>query len=78
MDLRQAVKTVKRILTQEKIDIQFAGQTSSTPFRNIRDSFNKRVTFDMTDSLEQKIDKMMVMMVGLVTEDKGQNKPFKS
>ena len=67
----------KGILTKEKIDRQLAGQTSSTPFMNIRDSFNKRVTFDMADSMEQTIDKLMVVMGKLVTEDKGQNKPFK-
>ena len=77
MDLRQVVETAKRILTKEKIDRQLAGQTSSTPFMNIRDGINKRVTFDMTDSVEQKIDKLRVMMVKLVTEDEGQSKPFK-
>ena len=77
MDLRQAVETAKRILTKEKIDRQLAGQTSSTPFMNIRDGFNKRVTFDMTDHMDQKINKLMVMMGRLVTEDEGQNKPFK-
>ena len=67
----------KRILTKEKIDRQLAGQTSSTPFMNIRDGLNKRVTFDMTDSMEQKIDKLTVMMGKLVAENEGQNKPFK-
>ena len=31
----------------------------------------------MTDSLEQKIDKLMVMMGKLVTKDEGQNRQFK-
>ena len=31
-DLRQAVETAKRILTQEKVDKQLSGQSSSTPF----------------------------------------------
>ena len=53
------------------------GQTSSTPFMDIRDGFNKRVTFNMTDGMEQKIDKLTVMMGKLVMEDEGQNKPFK-
>ena len=35
------------------------------------------VTFDMIDSMEQKIDKLMVMMGKLVTEDEEQNKSFK-
>ena len=77
MDLRQAVEMAKRILTKEKIDRQLAGQIFSTPFMNITDGFNNRVTFDMTDSMEQKIDKVMVMMGKFVTEDEEQNKPFK-
>ena len=36
----------------------------------------KKVTFDMTDGIGQKIDQLMLMMGKLVTEDKGQNKPF--
>ena len=58
-------------------DRQLAGETSSTPVMNIGDDFNKRLTFDMTDSMEQKIDKLTVMMGKLVTEDEGQNNPFK-
>ena len=77
MGLRQAVETVKRILTKEKIDRQLAGQTSSTPFMNIRDRFNKKVTFNLADGVEQKIYKLADMMGKLVTEDEGQNKPFK-
>ena len=77
MDLRQVVEMVKRILTKEKIDRQLAGQTSLTLFMSIREGFNKRFTFNITDSIEQKIDKLMVMMVKLVTEDEGQNRPFK-
>ena len=34
------------------------------------------MTFDTTDNIEQKIDKLTLMMGKLVTEDKGQNKPF--
>ena len=77
MDLRQTVKTAKRILTKEKIDRQLAGQTSSTLFLNIQEGYSKKFTFCMTDSLEQKIDKLTVMMGKLVTEDKGQNRQFK-
>ena len=77
MDLRQVVETAKRIPTIEKIDRELAGQTSSTPFMSVRDGHNKRVTFDATDDIEQKIDKLTTMMGKLVTEDKGQSKPFK-
>ena len=78
MDLWQVVETAKRALTKEKIDRQLVGQTSLTPFMNIRDSLNKRVTFNMTDGIEQKLDKLTAMMGKLVTEDEGQSKPFKT
>ena len=67
----------KRILTKEKIDRQLAEQTTLTLFMNIKEGFNKKVTFDTMDSIEQKIDKLTVMMGKLVTEDEGQNKQFK-
>ena len=75
--LTAAVETVKRILTKKKIDRQLAGQTSLTPFMNIKEGHSKIVTFDMTESIEQKIDKLTVMMGKLVTEDKGLNRQFK-
>ena len=64
-------------MTKEKIDRQLTGQTSSTPFMSIRDGYNKRVTFNATEGVEQKIDKLMTMMGKLVTEDEEQSKPFK-
>ena len=67
----------KRILTKEKKDRQLAGQTSLTPFMSIKEGFSKKVTFDMMDGIEQKIDKLTVMMGKLLTEDKGQNRQFK-
>ena len=77
MNLRQAVEMTKRILTKERIDRQLAGQTSSTPFMSIKEGFGKKITFDMTDSIEQKIDKLRVIMGKLVMEDEGQNRQFK-
>ena len=44
---------------------------------SVRDGHNRRVTFDATDDIEQKIDKLMTMMHTLVTEDEGQSKLFK-
>ena len=76
-DLRLVVETAKMILTKEKIDKQLAGQTSSTPFMSVRNGLSKRVTFNATDNLEQKIDRLTVMMGKLVKEDEGQPKPFK-
>ena len=48
-DLRVAVDTAKRMLTKDKIDKQLAGQYSSTPFMNRRDSQGKKVSFNMQD-----------------------------
>ena len=76
-DLRLAVEMAKRILTKEKIDRQLAEQSSSTLFMNIQEEHNKRVAFDMTDGLEQKIDKLTVMMGKLVMKDDRQNRQFK-
>ena len=45
-NLRQAVEKAKIILTKEKIDRQLAGQSSSAPFMSVKDSYNRRVTFD--------------------------------
>ena len=43
---------------------------------NIKEGYSKKVTFDIMDSIEQKIDKLTVMMGKLVTEE-GQNRQFK-
>ena len=44
---------------------------------NIRDSQDKKVSFNIQDDLEHKIDRLMVVMDKLVMEDKGHSKPFK-
>ena len=77
MDLTQAIESAKKILTKEKIDRQLAGQTSLTPFMKIKEGYSKKVTFDIMDGIEQKIDILIVMMGKLVTEDEGQNRQFK-
>ena len=77
-DLRQAVETGKRILMKEKIDRQLAEQSSSTPVMSIKDNYNnKRATFDMQDGLEEKIDKLTVMMSKLAANNAGTSKQFK-
>ena len=53
MDLRWVVETAKRVLMKEKIDRHLAGQNSLTPFMNIRDNSNKRLTFNTMDNMEQ-------------------------
>ena len=68
-DLRQAVETAKRILTKEKLDRQLTGQSSTSPFMNIRDGTDKRVSFNTRDELGDKIDKLTVMMSKLAAKD---------
>ena len=41
-DLRQAVEIAKGILTKEKLDKQLTGQTSTSPFLNIRDGNERK------------------------------------
>ena len=44
---------------------------------NIENEHNKRVTFHMMDGLEQKMDKLTIMIGMLVMKDHGQNRQFK-
>ena len=76
-DLRQAVETVKRILTKEKLDRQLTAQSSSTPFISIRDSHQRRVSFDAKEELGDKTDKLVVMIGKLETRDSRTNRQFK-
>ena len=76
-DLRQAVDTAKRILTKEKLDKQLTGQTSTSPFMNVRDGTDRRVSFNTRDELWDKIDKLTVVMSKLVAKDSHERKPFK-
>ena len=41
---------------------------------NIWEEHNKVVPFDTVDGIEQKLDKLTVMMDKLVTDDEGQNR----
>ena len=76
-DLRQAVETAKRILTKEKLDKQLTGQTSTSPFLNIREGTARKVSFNARDELGDKIDKLTVMMSRLAAKDSYEKRPFK-
>ena len=58
------VERAKRVLTKERMDRQLSGQSSSTPFLNIRDGYNSKkfVTFDMQDRLNNRIDQLISMI----------------
>ena len=76
-DLRQAVDTVKRILTKEKLDKQLTGQNSTSPFMGVREGADRRVSFNTRDELRDKIDKLTVVMSKLAVKDSHERKPFK-
>ena len=61
-DLRQVVDTAKRRLTKEKLDKQLTGQTSTSPFMNVRDGTESKVSLNTRDELGDKIDKLTVVM----------------
>ena len=44
---------------------------------SIKDNHNKKVTFDTWDGLEDKIDKLAVMMNKLATRENGTSRQFK-
>ena len=77
-DLRQAVETAQRILTKEKLDRQLTGQTSSSPFMNIREGQNsRRISFDTREDLGDMVDKLAVMVGNLAKKDSRKVRPFK-
>ena len=61
-NLCEAVETVKRFLTKEKINRQMTGQ-SSTPFMKLTDKKRKTVSFDTRDVLERNSENMEQMRV---------------
>ena len=71
------VETAKKILTKEKLDRQLTGQSSTSPFLNIRDGNDRRVSFNARDELGDKIDKLTAMMSKLVAKESHKRKPFK-
>ena len=60
--LKQAVDMAKRILTKEKLNKQLTGKTSTSPFINVRDRRDRRVSFNTRDELVDKIDKLTVVV----------------
>ena len=76
-DLRQTVEMDKRILTMEKLDKQFTGQTSTSPSMSVRDGTDRRVSFYTREELGEKIDKLTMMMSKLAAKDSLERKPCK-
>ena len=76
-DLRQAVETAKRILTKEKLDKQLTREVSTSPFMSIQEGASRRVSFDTREELNDKIDKLMVMIGTLAAKDRRRTRQFK-
>ena len=57
-DLRLVIETAKRSLTEEKIDRQLAGHSSSTPFMNIKDCYCLVLQRELANELHVKINKI--------------------
>ena len=64
-------------MIKEKIDRQLLGQSLSTPFMSIRDSYSRKVSFDTKEELGNKIDKLAVMIGKLMTRDSAAGRQFK-
>ena len=59
------------------MDKQLTGQASASPFMSIREGASRKVSFDTTDELGDKIDKLTVMLGRLAAKDNNKKKPFK-
>ena len=62
---------------KREIRKQLTGQSSASPFMNIRDGTERKVSFNARDELGDKIDKLTVVMSRLVAKDNSKKRPFK-
>ena len=70
-------RTAKRILTKETLGKQLTDQTSTSPFMNVRDGTERRVSFNARDEFGDKKDKLTVVMSRLAAKDSYEKRPFK-
>ena len=64
-------------MTKEKLDKQLTGQSCASPFMNIRDGTERKVSFNTRDKLGDKIDKLTAVMSRLAAKDNHERRPFK-
>ena len=60
------------------LDKQLTGQTSTSPFMNIRDGIERKLSFNTRDELGDKIDKLTVVMNRLAVKGSNEKRPFKA
>ena len=75
--LETSSRKSKKNTSQENLDKQLTGQISTSPFMNIRDGIERKVSFNDRDELRDKIDKLTVMMSRLAAKDSNEKRPFK-
>ena len=80
-NLRQAVETVKRFLTKEKLDRQLAGQSGNTPFMKMSEKQEKKVvtsdTLETLDRTNDNIEKLTSLMDQMNMKIDKREMPFK-
>ena len=59
------------------LDKQLMGQTSTSPFMNIGDETERKVSSNARDELGDKMDKLTVMMSRIVAKDSDNKRSFK-
>ena len=77
-DLRKAAETAKRILTKEKLDKQLTGQAPTSPSISIREGTSRRVSFDTRKELNDRMDKLMVIVGKVTAKDSSRTRQFKA
>ena len=66
----------KKNIDQKKLDKQLTGQTSTSPFMSIREGTNRKVSIETRDKLQDRIDKLTVMLGRLAAKDNHEKRPF--
>ena len=76
-DIKQAVDSKEN--KNKRKDRQVAGQSSSTPFMSMKDSYsnNKMFTFGTQNGLEERINRLTMMISNFTTKEQGLNNQFK-
>ena len=64
-------------MTKEKLDKQLTAQTSASPFMDIREGTERKLSFNTGDELDNKIDKLTDVMSRWAARDSNEKRPFK-
>ena len=79
-NLRDAVDSMKRVLTKENLDKQLSGQAgTTTPFMKVGDISHpgKKVSFDAQDPVREQLESLTSMVYNMYIQKEENSKPFK-